>query len=97
MSRFVSETVGWKGRLSSVMAVVTEREDWDAVRAIYREGIVTGHATFEKDAPNWEVWDNGHLSTCRLVARDGDTVVGWAALSPVSERCVYQGVAETSV
>jgi phosphinothricin acetyltransferase len=72
-------------------------EDWDAVRAIYREGIVTGQATFEEEAPNWEAWDANHLATCRLVARDDDTVVGWAALSPVSERCVYQGVAETSI
>ncbi len=81
------------------MAVVTEklvREDWDAVRTIYREGIVSGHATFEEHAPTWEVWDNSHLSICRLVAREKDTVVGWAALNPVSERCVYEGVAETS-
>ena len=82
------------------MAVVTEpfrREDWDSVRAICEEGIATGHATFEEEAPNWEAWNANHLATCRLVARDDDTVIGWAALSPVSERCVYEGVAETSV
>ena len=72
-------------------------EDWDAVRAIYREGIVTGNATFETDAPAWEAWDKGHLRACRLVARAGGRVMGWAALSPVSGRCVYAGVAEVSV
>ena len=82
------------------MAVAIERfgrQDWDAVSAIYREGIVTGQATFEEEAPSWAAWNDGHLTTCRLVARVDDTVVGWAALSPVSERCVYEGVAETSV
>jgi len=72
-------------------------EDWDAVRAIYREGIVTGNATFETDAPAWEAWDKGHLRACRLVARADGRVMGWAALSPVSGRCVYAGVAEVSV
>lgn len=71
--------------------------DWDAVRAIYREGIATGNATFETDAPPWEEWDAKHLTTCRLVARDDDGVIGWAALSPVSSRCVYAGVGEVSV
>jgi phosphinothricin acetyltransferase len=71
--------------------------DWPAVRAIYVEGIATGHATFEQDAPDWEKWDAGKLPVCRLVARmDGD-VVGWAALSAVSGRPVYRGVAEVSV
>jgi L-amino acid N-acyltransferase YncA len=72
-------------------------EDWGAVQAIYREGIATGNATFEADAPQWEVWDKSHLHNCRLVARAGDQVVGWAALSPVSSRCVYSGVAEVSI
>jgi phosphinothricin acetyltransferase len=71
--------------------------DWPAVRAIYEEGIATGHATFESAAPSWETWDGGHLKTCRLAAVDGDRVIGWAALSPVSGRCVYAGVAEVSV
>jgi L-amino acid N-acyltransferase YncA len=72
-------------------------EDWERVRAIYLEGIATGDATFEQSAPAWEVWDAGHLKSCRLVAtRDGE-VVGWAALSPVSGRCVYAGVAEVSI
>jgi phosphinothricin acetyltransferase len=72
-------------------------DDWNAVRAIYEEGITTGNATFEQSAPTWEKWDAGHLATCRLVARAGTEVLGWAALSPVSGRCVYAGVAEVSV
>jgi len=72
-------------------------EDWIQVRSIYLEGIATGDATFETDAPDWETWDCNHLKFGRLAARDGDSVVGWAALSPVSNRCVYGGVAEVSV
>jgi len=72
-------------------------QDWDFVRAIYLEGITTGQATFETEAPDWERWDAGHLPQCRLVARNGDVVLGWAALSPVSRREVYAGVAEVSV
>ena len=72
-------------------------EDWDQVRAIYLEGISTGQATFETEAPSWDKWDSGHLTECRLVARQGERLIGWAALSPVSSRCVYAGVAEISV
>jgi phosphinothricin acetyltransferase len=72
-------------------------DDWPPVREIYGEGIATGNATFEKSPPDYDVWDGSHLRTCRLVARSGDEVVGWAALSPVSGRCVYAGVAEVSV
>jgi phosphinothricin acetyltransferase len=72
-------------------------EDWPAVRAIYLDGIATGNATFELDAPSWAVWDDAHLPTCRLVAIHANEVVGWAALSKVSGRCVYAGVAEVSV
>ncbi|HEU0185011.1 MAG TPA: GNAT family N-acetyltransferase [Blastocatellia bacterium] len=71
--------------------------DWESVRAIYLEGIATGQATFETEAPDWEQWDSSHLPQCRLVARNGDAVLGWAALSPVSKRQVYAGVAEVSV
>lgn len=71
--------------------------DWEQVRSIYLEGISTGVATFETDAPTWEKWDAGHLAKIRLVAREGDVILGWAALSPVSDRCVYGGVAEVSV
>ena len=72
-------------------------EDWEAVREIYLEGIATGHPTIETEAPPWERWNNSHRPDCRLVARDGEQVVGWAALSPVPSRPVYSGVAEVSV
>jgi len=72
-------------------------QDWELVLAIYLEGIATGQATFETEAPDWERWDAGHLPQCRLVARSGDGILGWAALSPVSRREVYAGVAEVSV
>jgi L-amino acid N-acyltransferase YncA len=72
-------------------------EDWPAVRAIYAQGIATGLATFETEAPDWAAWNAAHLPDCRLVARTESGVVGWAALTPVSGRCVYAGVAEVSV
>ena len=71
--------------------------DWPAVREIYREGISTGDATFETGVPEWAAWDGAHLRHSRLVARDGGSVGGWAALSPVSQRAVYAGVAEVSI
>ena len=73
------------------------REHWPEVLRIYVEGIATGNATFETEAPSWEKWDSGHLRDCRLIAQQGSKVLGWAALSPVSSRCVYGGVAEVSV
>jgi phosphinothricin acetyltransferase len=74
-----------------------QTEDWEAVRAILCEGIATGHATFETVAPDWQEWNREHRPDCRLVAKIEGQVVGWAALSPVSGRCVYGGVAEASV
>jgi L-amino acid N-acyltransferase YncA len=71
--------------------------DWSSVAAIYQEGIDTGKATFETAVPAWEGWDAAHLETGRLVAEADGQVVGWAALTPVSGRCVYAGVAEVSV
>lgn len=71
--------------------------DWPAVLAIYLEGIATGNATFETQAPSWEVWDDKHLARPRLVFRDDPDVAGWAALSRVSARACYAGVAEVSV
>jgi phosphinothricin acetyltransferase len=71
--------------------------DWPRVAAIYNEGIAGGLATFETECPSWEEWDAAHWTFCRLVARSGDEVVGWAALSPVSRRPCYAGVAEVSV
>jgi phosphinothricin acetyltransferase len=72
-------------------------DDWPAVRRIYEEGIATGEATIEEQAPSWETWDSGHLRRCRLVAIDDGQVVAWAALSPASDRCAYAGVAEESI
>lgn len=71
--------------------------DWPSVARIYREGIETGNATFETEVPGWNDWDAGHIDACRLVVEmDGD-VVAWAALSQVSRRHVYRGVAEHSI
>ena len=74
-----------------------EPDDWPAVRRIYAEGIATGLATFETAAPDWPAWNATHLEACRLVATCDGLLAGWAALSPVSDRCVYAGVAEVSV
>jgi phosphinothricin acetyltransferase len=71
--------------------------DWDAVRTIYEAGIATGQATFETAAPPWEAWDRAHRPDGRLVARRDGAVIGWTALTPVSGRCVYGGVAELSI
>ena len=72
-------------------------EHWEAIKKIYEEGIATGNATFQTTAPSWEEWDKAHVRTCRLIALENNMVLGWAALSPVSSRCVYAGVAEVSV
>ena len=74
-----------------------EPAHWDAVRDIFVEGIESGNATFETVAPAWPDWDSDHLEECRFVALEDGRVLGWAALSPVSDRCVYNGVAEVSV
>jgi len=71
--------------------------DWPTVRSIYLEGIASGNSTFETNAPSWEEWDGAHLPIARLVMREGDKVLGWAALSPISKRSVYRGVAEVTV
>jgi phosphinothricin acetyltransferase len=71
-------------------------DDWPAVRAIYEEGLATGVASFEIAAPTWEQWNASRLPHSRLVARD-ISVIGWAALSPVSQRSCYAGVAEVGV
>jgi L-amino acid N-acyltransferase YncA len=73
------------------------REDWDAVEAIYAEGIATRQATFETSTPTWDEFDRGRLRDHRYVAVDGGRVVGWVALSPTSSRACYAGVAEHSV
>jgi phosphinothricin acetyltransferase len=73
-------------------------EHWNDVRRIHLEGIATGEATFETDsAPDWDAWSSEHLEYGRMVAMIDGRVAGWAALSPVSDRCVYGGVAEVSI
>ncbi len=71
--------------------------DWEMVRSIYQEGIESGHATFETEPPSREDWNRTHLDDCRFVVVADGKVVGWAALIPVSSRCVYAGVGEVSV
>lgn len=72
-------------------------EDWSQVADIYQEGIATGNATFEEQVPDWQQWDESHLRQCRLVAKVSGQIVGWVALSPVSNRCIYSGVVEVSL
>ncbi|MEO0507715.1 MAG: N-acetyltransferase family protein [Bacteroidota bacterium] len=71
--------------------------DWPIVAQIYEEGIQTGIATFETQAPSYEDWDKAHETSCRLVAKKENTIMGWAAISQVSSRCVYCGVGEVSI
>ena len=71
--------------------------DWDDVARIYAEGIATRLATFEAAVPSWQAWDRAHLPGHRFMAREDGRAAGWAALAPVSSRCVYAGVAEVSV
>ena len=71
--------------------------DWGQVADIYLSGIKTGVATLQSKVPNWEEWSKEHSEACRYVARSGDTILGWTALTPVSGRCVYAGVAEVSI
>jgi L-amino acid N-acyltransferase YncA len=72
-----------------------QAEDWPECARIYEEGLDLG--TFEETVPEWAAWDETHLAEPRLVARDGDAVLGWAALAPVSHRACYRGVTENSV
>ncbi|WP_404450985.1 N-acetyltransferase family protein [Virgibacillus necropolis] len=81
------------------VVLINEMQDKDAeqVLVIFQQGIETKNATFETKVPTWEAWDRGHISSCRLVAREGDQMIGWAALSPASSREAYVGVAEVSI
>ena len=72
-------------------------QDWGVVARIYKLGIETGIATFETQIPSWSKWNLSHMQSCRIAAWLDNHIVGWAALSPVSNRCVYGGVAEVSV
>ncbi len=71
--------------------------NWHHVAKIYKLGIETGIATFETEIPSWEQWNRSHLESCRIAAYVKNEIVGWTALSPVSKRSVYKGVAEVSV
>jgi len=71
--------------------------DWPEVSRIYTEGIATGNATFETDVPSWDEWAGAHRPTPRLVGTVAGEVVAWAAVTPVSSRPVYSGVAEISL
>lgn len=71
--------------------------DWDQVRRIYLEGLITGQASFESEAPNWQRWDSSHSVDCRIAVLDHGVIVAWAALTPFSSRAVYNGVAEAFV
>jgi len=73
-----------------------QSSDWNEVKNIYLEGIITQNAAFQTDAPAWQEWNKTHLTTCRFVALSTQ-IVGWAMLSPISNRCVYSGVAEVSI
>ena len=79
--------------------VITEMlpEHWDEVSKIFKEGIDTGLASLELEIPNWEYWNSHHLKDCRHVAFLQDEIIGWVALSPVSSREAYRGVAEVSI
>ena len=74
-----------------------EEKDWTHVSEIYKQGLDTENATFQLEVPSWSDWNNGHLISCRIIAEIDTKIIGWAALSPVSSRCVYGGVAEVSV
>lgn len=72
-------------------------QHYPEITRIYLAGIATGNATFQADAPSWKDWDSSHLPSCRIAVFEGDNMLAWAALSPVSSRCIYAGVAEVSV
>jgi len=75
---------------------LTEKH-WPEVKAIYESGIATGNAHFSRDVPEWDEWNANHIKSCRLVAAENGKVLGWAALTAISDRCVFAGVAEVSV
>jgi len=86
-----------KGEYEKMIIRNMQREDWTAVAEIYKEGIDTHIATFQKEVPSYEEWDKTHISACRLVAVEDGAVAGWVALSPYKSRCAFSGVAELSI
>ncbi|HEY3034402.1 MAG TPA: GNAT family N-acetyltransferase, partial [Streptosporangiaceae bacterium] len=87
------------GRPAGIIMRPMSSADAAQVLAIYQAGLDSGEASFETRAPTWEAFDASHLPSHRhvAVAGAGGEVLGWAAVSPVSDRCVYQGVVEHSV
>jgi L-amino acid N-acyltransferase YncA len=85
------------GDMAGVLVRLMQPADWPRVQSIYSAGIATGNATFETDPPTWDHWDGDHRRDLRYVAVVDDQVVGWAAVSDVSDRCCYAGVVENSV
>jgi len=83
--------------MSKVIIEEMRNESWEMVQRIYNAGIATKNATFQTEAPEWQAWDQSHRKDCRLIAKIDDNIAGWAALSNVSNRCVYAGVAEVSI
>lgn len=83
--------------MNHISIIPMQPEDWPTVAKIYKQGISTGFATFETRVPEYISWNTAHLKACRLIASAAEELIGWAALSPVSGRCVYGGVAEVSV
>ncbi|MEW6983906.1 N-acetyltransferase family protein [Colwelliaceae bacterium 6471] len=74
-----------------------KKADFEQVKDIYQQGIDTGNATFQQTAKSWSEWNGSMLNSCRLVATENNTILGWAALSPTSNRYVYRGVCEVSI
>jgi L-amino acid N-acyltransferase YncA len=70
---------------------------WPEVKAIYESGVATGNANFSHTIPDWDAWDKTHVKNCRLVTTENGVVLGWAALTVISDHCVFAGVAEISV
>jgi phosphinothricin acetyltransferase len=93
----MAEAVAAHDERASIEIAAMQPSDWPAVKRIYEHGIETGLATFETQAPTWEEWDAAHRAECRFIARRDGELVGWVALSRVSRRHVYRGVAELSV
>ena len=74
-----------------------KKENYDRVSYIYKQGIETNLATFQNECPTFEEWDNSHYKFCRFGMFDKENLIGWIALTPVSSRCVYSGLAEISI
>jgi L-amino acid N-acyltransferase YncA len=73
------------------------KEHWPQVKVIYESGLATGNANFSHQAPDWDNWDSAHVNNCRLVGIKDNKVIGWAALTAISDSCVFAGVAEVSI